>query len=145
MKRLVFAGLLCLGLAMAHADYKSSVPAAGATVKTAPRSVVINFTQAVEVKLSTFKVYPLNAPQEAWSSSTRLRRLAQPLVREVLVLKGDAARRIDSGVSTSARTAQSVSLSLKPGLAPGAYVVMWKVLGVDGHAEPGYFVFVYKP
>ncbi|GEM82168.1 MULTISPECIES: copper resistance CopC family protein [Meiothermus] len=145
MKKALFAFGVLLGLALAHAEYKSSTPSANATVRTAPRSVVINFTAAVEVRLSTFKVYPLNAPEEAWGSPTRLRRLAQPLVREVLPLRGDAARRVDAGVTTSARTSKSVTLALKPGLQPGAYVVMWKNLGVDGHPETDFFVFIYKP
>ncbi|GIW24028.1 copper resistance CopC family protein [Meiothermus sp.] len=145
MRKAFFICLVLLGLALAHAEYRSSTPAAGASVKAAPQTVVINFSEAVEVRLSTFKVYPLGAPPEAWGSSTRLRRLAQPLVRQVLLLRGDAARRVDAGVTTTARTSKTVTLALKPGLRPGAYVVMWKNLGVDGHTETDFFVFVYKP
>ncbi|MCX7601659.1 MAG: copper resistance protein CopC, partial [Meiothermus sp.] len=122
MKKVFFAGLVLLGMALAHAEYRSSTPASGATLKAAPKTVVIHFSEAVEVRLSTFKVYPLQAPPEAWGSSTRLRRLAQPLVRQVLSLRGDASRRVDAGVTTTARTSKTVTLSLKPGLQPGAYV-----------------------
>lgn len=145
MTRVFFAGLTLLGLALAHAEYRSSTPAAGATLKAAPKSVVINFSMAVEVRLSTFKVYSLDAPPEAWGSSSRLRRLARPLVHQVLSQRNDGVRRVDAGVTTTARTSKSVTLALKPGLAPGAYVVMWKNLGVDGHTESDFFVFVYKP
>ncbi len=145
MRKALFAGLFFVAVALAHAEYRSSTPAANTTVRVAPQTVVIHFTEAVEVRLSTFKVYPLGAPPEAWGSSSRLRRLAAPLVRQVLLLRNDGARRVDAGVTTTARTSKSVTLTLKPGLAPGAYVVMWKNLGVDGHTESDFFVFVYKP
>ncbi len=145
----MFRWMVCLllmsGLALAHAEYKSSVPAAGATVRTPPKTVRLTFTEAVEVRLSTFKVYPLEAPPEAWGSPTRLRRLAADLVKQALPAKNDAARRVDAGLATTARTSQTVILNLKPNLRPGPYVVMWRNLGVDGHPETGYFVFVYKP
>ncbi|GIW27702.1 MAG: hypothetical protein KatS3mg070_1065 [Meiothermus sp.] len=145
MNRIFLLFLLLSGMVLAHAEYKSSTPAANATIKTMPKTVVVNFSIAVETRLSTFKVYPLEAPPEAWGSPARLRRLAGPLVRQVLPLKNDAARRADTGITTTARTSKTVTLALKPGLQPGVYVVMWKNLGVDGHPETDFFVFVYKP
>ncbi len=145
MIRVFSAFVLLSGLVLAHAEYKSSTPASNSTVKSMPQTVVIRFSEAVEVRLSTFKVYPLEAPPEAWGSATRLRRLAQPLVRRVLLLKNDATRRADAGLATTARTSQTVTLALKPGLKPGAYVVMWKNLGVDGHTQSDFFIFVYRP
>lgn len=145
MDRILLLLFVLMGMALAHAEYRNSTPAANSTVKSMPQTVVIHFSAAVEVRLSTFKVYALEAPPEAWGSSARLRRLAGPLVRQVLPLKNDAARRVDAGVATTARTSKTITLALKPGLKPGAYVVMWKNLGVDGHPETDYFVFVYKP
>jgi methionine-rich copper-binding protein CopC len=145
MIRVLFICLLLFGVALAHAEYRASTPAANAILRVAPKSVVIHFSEAVEVRLSIFKIYPLGAPQEVWGSPTRLRRLAQPLVRQVLLQRGDAFRRVDAGVSTTARTSKTVTLSLQPGLQPGAYVVMWKNLAADGHTETDFFVFVYKP
>lgn len=137
--------LLLVAPVFAHAEYKSSTPPANATLRAMPRSVTINFSEAVEVRLSSFKVYLLEAPPEALGNFTQLRRLARSLVQQVLPLRNDTARRVDAGVSTTARTSKSVTVSLKPGLKPGAYVVMWKNLGVDGHTETDFFVFVYKP
>ncbi|MGK0619188.1 copper resistance CopC family protein [Meiothermus cerbereus] len=145
MDRFFFFMLVLLGPVLAHTEYKSSTPAANSTVKGMPQAVVIRFSEAVEVRLSTFKVYPLEAPPEVWGSATRLRQLAQPLVRRVLLLKNDAARRADAGLATTAHTSQTVTLVLKPGLKPGAYVVMWKNLAVDGHTQSDFFVFVYRP
>ncbi|AGK06195.1 copper resistance protein CopC [Meiothermus ruber DSM 1279] len=99
----------------------------------------------MEVRLSSFKVYPLETPPAALGNFTQLRRLARSLVQQVLPLRNDTTRRVDAGVSTTARTSKSVTVLLKPGLQPGAYVVMWKNLGVDGHTETDFFVFVYKP
>ncbi|GIW32030.1 MAG: hypothetical protein KatS3mg071_2204 [Meiothermus sp.] len=141
-----YVGLLLLvAPVFAHAEYRSSTPPANATLRTMPRSVTINFSEAVEVRLSSFKVYPLEAPPEALGNFTQLRRRARSLVQQVLPLRNDATRRVDAGVSTTARTSKSVTVLLKPGLQPGAYVVMWKNLGVDGHTETDFFVFVYKP
>ena len=145
MKRLWAVYLVLLGLALAHAEYRSSTPMPNATVKQAPKAITIRFSEAVEVRLSTFKVYPLGAPEEVWGSPARLRRLAQPLVHRVLSQRGDASRRMDTGVSAAARTSQSVTISLKPGLKPGPYVVMWRNLAVDGHSQTDFFVFVFRP
>ncbi|RDI94884.1 copper resistance protein CopC [Meiothermus sp. QL-1] len=135
-------GLVLLGgLALAHAEYKSSVPPAGAVLRLPPKTVTVHFTEPVEVRLSTFKVYPL----EAQGSPEQLQRLAAPLVRQALSRRDDQARRVDTGLLTSARTSRSVTLRLRPDLRPGVYVVMWRNLSVDGHSQSGYFVFIYRP
>jgi methionine-rich copper-binding protein CopC len=69
--------------------------------------------------------------------------MAQPLVRRLLA--GNAGRRVDVGLATTARTSRSVVLRLRPDLEPGPYVVVWRNLGVDGHSVSGFFVFVYRP
>ncbi|MCX7739970.1 MAG: copper resistance protein CopC [Meiothermus sp.] len=131
-------------MALAHAEYERSVPAANAVLREKPSSVVVYFTQPVEVRLSTFGVYALEAPREAWGNPSRLRQLAQPLVRKVLASRGSAGRRVDMGVATTARTSRDVILRLRPDLEPGPYVVVWRNLGVDGHSVVGFFVFVYR-
>ncbi len=74
----------------------------------------------------------------------RLNGLAGTLVAQVLETKGDEAARADAGVATEA-TSKTVTLNLKPDLAPGTYVVMWRALSVDTHSEQGYYVFTYQP
>ncbi|MER3554814.1 MAG: copper resistance protein CopC [Meiothermus sp.] len=141
MKKLLAALLLASGLALAHAELESSVPGVDSTVKTLPGTVAVNFTEAVEVKLSTFKIYPLGAA----GNKAQLGAQAQTLVRQVLKAKNDADKRVDSGVKTAAKTAKSITLGLKPNLKPGAYVVMWQNLSTDGHTSSDFFVFTYKP
>lgn len=141
MKLLITTLLLACGLALAHAELESSSPAMNSTVKTAPPAVTIRFTEAVEVRLSTFKVYPLNAS----GNPDHLNSLAQTLLTQVIGLKGDEAKRADSGLRTTAKTSKSVTLNLKPNLRPGAYVVMWRNLATDGHTSSDFLVFTYKP
>ena len=101
--------------------------------------------EPVEMRVSTFKVYPLKVPADKLSNFKYLNAQARPLFNRVLRVKGDEAQRSDSGVLTKTRTARQVILRLKPTLEPGAYCVMWQVLSVDGHRTAGWIVFVYQP
>ena len=158
------------GLAFAHADYKSSDPPKGVILKTAPTTVILNFTESLETRFSIFKVYPLEGvsaksvdPQTTQAASPtvtdaegsgavdytpidarellRLNGLAGSLVNEVLSQRGDEAVRVDAGVVTADAQTDEVVVDLKPDLAPGTYVVMWRVLGTDTHTTQGYFIF----
>ncbi|GEM86164.1 copper resistance CopC family protein [Meiothermus granaticius] len=141
MRPLLAFLLLVSGLALAHAELESSIPAMDSTVKIPPQSVSITFTEAVEVKLSVFKVYPLPGS----GSLERLNQQAQALLPQVIGLKGDQARRADSGLRTTAKTSSQVVIGLKPGLKPGAYAVLWRNLATDGHTSSDFFVFIYRP
>ena len=101
--------------------------------------------EPVEMRVSTFKVYPLNVPTDKLGNFKYLNAQARPLFNRALKLKGDEAQRSDSGILTKTRTARRVVLGLKPALKPGAYCVMWQVLSVDGHRTAGWIVFVYQP
>ena len=192
------AGLLLLGagLAFAHAELETATPAQNSTVTTLPNEITLNFSEAVEVGFSLFKVYKLDETalaettaetaetttaatqdedhaedatensaesdaegnaedrdQDATANADatpptpeqlRLNGLAGTLVAQVLETKGDEAARADAGVATEA-TSKTVTLNLKPDLAPGTYVVMWRALSVDTHTEQGYYVFTYQP
>ncbi len=143
MKQMLSFLLLGLGLALAHAEYVTSSPTAKATLKTLPSSISITFSEAIEVRLSIFKVYTLNAPKGA--DSHQLEGLAQDKVSALLNRKNDAALRADTGVKTSARTSKIVVVGLKSSLKPGSYVVMWNNLSTDGHTKSDFFVFSYAP
>ena len=130
-------------IALAHADYKSSVPKAGAILKEMPSQVQLVFSETLEVRLSTFKVYRLQA--EGRLSPAQIRTQARALYRQVLLTPNDQDKRWDSALQTMARTTSAVTLGLKPGLKPGTYVVMWQNLGTDGHRVRGFFTFSYSP
>lgn len=133
------------GLALAHAGMVSSSPAENAVLRATPSRVTLNMREPVELRLSTFKVYPLAATAADLSSFRRLNGLADGLVGRVLRARDDQARRADSGLKTTGRSAKQVAIGLKPGLKAGAYVVMWQVLSIDSHRTTGFYVFVYKP
>ncbi len=137
--RLLLTALALTGSALAHAELTAAVPAENSTV-TAPRAVDLTFGEGVELRFSTFKVYPLNTS----GSAQVLNRAADALMARVIGVKGDVAARADLGTKPPVGAATRVHLTLKPKLAPGTYVVMWKVLSVDTHASSGRYLFTVK-
>lgn len=136
-----------VGLALAHAEVTSSQPADGTVLETAPTEITLNFSEAVEVPFSTFKVYPLGAEIDSNDPDTEARRngLAGQLVSEVLETQGDDAARADSGLETTEATATSLVLPLKMDLEPGIFVAMWRVLSVDTYEIQGFLTFEVSP
>lgn len=152
MKSLFFALTLALaGVGGAHAELASSTPSAGAVLESSPAEVSLTFTEAVEVRFSTFKVYALgtDVDPDDTDAEARLNGLAAQLVSEVLDAPEDTDARADLGADPSAgeaaRTAEEVILALEPELAAGVYVVMWRVLAVDTHPTQGFFTFRVEP
>ncbi len=112
---LLVLGLMNAALVAAHAEYESSVPAAGATLASAPDKVTIVFSEelsaegnSISVKDSTGAVVDLG---------------------DTTVDRNDANRK-------------TLVVSLKAGLANGTYTVSWKNNSDDGHSEEGDFSFV---
>ncbi len=150
MKHAFILTLALTGVGFAHSELESSNPAAGEVLQAAPTEVSLTFTEAAEVRFSTFKVYPLGADLGSAglltnSAEARLNGLAGQLVSEVLETQGDADARADTGVSTPERTTETVTLPLKPDIGPGVYVVMWRVLSVDSHTSQGFVTFWVAP
>jgi copper transport protein len=98
----------------AHADYKSSVPAANATIVTAPTQVVIVFSEELQAQGNSIIVKDSAG---------------------VIVDQGDTLLDKDDANRTT------LKVSLKSGLANGTYSVAWKNLSSDGHNEEGSFKF----
>jgi methionine-rich copper-binding protein CopC len=65
---------------------------------------------------------------------------ASMFVPTVIDLTGDEEARADSAV-TAEGTTNNVSITLKDNLAPGAYVVMFRVLSSDTHTVEGFITF----
>ena|ERR1700677_2238548 len=121
---LVFISLLFLfasaPAAHAHARMLKSIPAKDAELTVAPAQLELWFNELLEDGFNTIEVYPyaeLDAPKHG--------NLAQ----------GKAA------VDAKDRTHLTVKLGA---LAPGKYVVDWRVLSRDGHFAPGRITFVIK-
>lgn len=127
-------------VASAHAFLNAAQPPDGSTVTSPPSTVRLAFTEPVEVRFSTFKVYRLDSDPSV--GLQKLNAVADSLVAEVLQRRGDEAQRADSGLATTLRTSTDITIKLLPNPRPGAYVVMWRVLSVDTHTTQGFFVFI---
>jgi len=90
-------------IAQAHAEYDHSDPAAGATVATAPATVTVVFTEEL--------VSPGSSLEVRDSTNTR----------------------VDAGNSQVANVnpKNTMTIGLKPGLAPGVYTVTWTTVDAD--------------
>ena len=109
---LLLAALAWPGGVAAHARLKSSVPAAGATLGSAPSAVRLSFTEAPDTRLASIKVLDSSGTNHATGPVT--------------AVAGDPL---------------SVSVPLDP-LPDGGYTVSWRaVSAVDGHISAGSFVF----
>jgi copper resistance protein C len=103
--------LLASAAAKAHAVLDHASPLVGSTVRTAPRTISLWFSQNVEQASSAIEVRD---------------------ARGTRVEQGKA--RVDR------RDRSLLQIELKP-LPPGSYEVRWRVLSVDKHATEGSFGF----
>lgn len=120
--------LLALGAAQAHTEVTGTTPAANARVR-APDRVVLNFSEPINLRFSTFKVLPLPAGADAAGAAAA-----------ALARKTGAAPRADTASPLSGLAAR-VTLPLRPDLRPGAYLIVWRLLSDDGHPVSGHSVF----
>lgn len=136
--------------ASAHAYLKSSTPADGASVATAPAQIVLNFTEGVEKNFSLFAVLPLSVPGKAGESaqqrSRRVHALAAQLADQVMAKKrGSLKGRVDTGLEHRKRQDQTVTIDLKENIPAGTYVLVWRAMAVDTHVTHGIVVFTVRP
>jgi hypothetical protein len=119
MKRFVIAVLSAFLLpsasALAHAMLDHASPPVGSSLATAPREVVLSFTEDLEPAFSQIEV-------RSASGAT---------------VSGGKAQ-VDRADHTRLR------VPLKP-LGPGTYRVIWRVLSVDTHRTQGDFTFRIGP
>lgn len=108
------AAALASPIASAHASLKSSNPAAGATVATAPKEISLTFNEKVE---------------EAFSAVT--------------LVDGAGKRVATSKAKADAGNPAILHVQVPP-LRAGAYAVSWAVAGHDGHRRKGEFKFTVK-
>jgi methionine-rich copper-binding protein CopC len=117
MHRLIAAGI-CAGAlllgpehAYAHAHLERSNPAAGSAVATAPKEIVLWFTEALEPNFSG------------------------------IVVQDDKGAAMEDGTaSLNPGNSAELRVAVKP-LPPGTYKVIWHALSVDTHRTQGDFTF----
>ncbi|MBX5471829.1 MAG: copper homeostasis periplasmic binding protein CopC [Acetobacteraceae bacterium] len=99
------------GVAFAHALLRSAEPAVGATVKTAPQNLTLNFTERLEAEFCRVEVTDAQGA------------------------------RVDQGrVQGDPSDGKRLIVPLKP-LKPGVYTVIWHAVSVDTHKTEGRFRF----
>lgn len=140
---LIVTALTLFGAAQAHADLETSSPIAGEVLAELPEAVTLSFTEPVEVRFSTFKVYPLEAEidMSEENAAQRLNGLAGRLVSDVLEARGDEEARADTAAEADGRSSTEITLPLKGEVDVIHYVVMWRVLSIDTHTTKGFFTF----
>ncbi len=114
---LLAGAMFCAGVpaALAHAFPDTADPAVGATVKVAPPSLTITFTEALEPRFSS------------------------------LTVEDEAGQRVDLGdAHTAPDNAKRFSVGLKP-LKAGSYKVRWRATSVDTHKTTGNYRFTVAP
>lgn len=144
---LLTVALLLEGAAYSHAYLETSSPTEGEVLAQPPGDVTLSFTEPLEVRFSTLKVYPLDAELdlEAENAAQRLNALAGQLVSDVLELQDDEEARADLGAEADGRTSAELTLPLRADLDATHYVVMWRVLSTDTHTTQGFFTFSVAP
>jgi methionine-rich copper-binding protein CopC len=153
-KQTVIAAITALvtitgAVVLAHSNVKASTPKDHAHVKVMPKTVSLTFDEALETKLSSFKV--IYAPMESMMkngkpiSGSAMDDVAEKIANAAMSAKTDGKNRVDAGYApgTKAQT-KTVVLALKPGMnQPGVYVVAFRTTSVDTHVEKGFIHFHY--
>jgi methionine-rich copper-binding protein CopC len=103
------------GRARAHGLLERAEPRPGATVRAAPAAVRVWFSERVEIAYSRVRVFD------------------------------PAGRQVDGGAAAVDAAGPRVLRVALPPLAPGRYVVRWRVLSVDSHVTEGEFSFRIVP
>ena len=128
---------------LAHAYLGTSSPAAFETVARVD-SITLRFTMDVEVAFSRFELRRLALPDAALpadpAAPTEAERMRLNALTAQQLRSPDPDAAIDVTIGPARRT-QEVTLTPTAPLDPGAYVVAFEVLAVDGHATSEHLVF----
>ncbi len=132
-----------LATASAHAVLTTSEPEDGAVLTASPETLLLSFTEGVEVDFSVFRLVRLDAEVDLSADNARLRLngLASAVVGPYLGgAPGGEEEAAVEAVSVEGDRSQ-VKLTLSEPLSPGHYVLMWRVLSEDTHVVDGHIVF----
>jgi hypothetical protein len=113
----------------AHAYPTSVEPSGDAVLERSPVRIVVTMSEPVELRFSRFAVVAMADPPQDPAS---LRTAARDLAASVLEGRSEAPR-ADEGVVTTEARSDRIELALRPDLEAGTYVVLWRVLSIDGH------------
>jgi methionine-rich copper-binding protein CopC len=137
------AVLLMMGIALAGEGLRLSDPQSGSILKVAPRTITLNFKEAIEPHRSQFRAYRLEISPNLEPASVQ--RAAAALTTDALAGKIKPTERLDEGALYGERVAMSVLVKLKPIQRPGVYVVLWRTFTASERFENGFITFTYAP
>jgi len=122
LRLVLVAVIVCCGgvvwstnLVEAHAGLKSSEPAASSVLEQTPKEIVLNFGESVEVSFGSIRLFDSNS--------------------KIIVLPTPKHVVRDGVVDT-----KTVRVGV-PGLEPGSFLVVWRVVSADSHPVQGAFAF----
>jgi copper resistance protein C len=138
----VLAGIGIFGSVMAHANLNAASIKEGETVRVMPRTITLEFSEAVEVGFSRFKLVALEPKIKKLKDANSA---AEAMLEATLDKHDDEKTRADDGLHNPPPVAAKLEVKLKAKLPAGWYVMMWKVLSIDSHTGSDFFVFQYKP
>jgi copper resistance protein C len=136
------AGLGPLGFVLAHSNLNTASIKDGETVRVMPKTITLEFSEAVEVGFSRFKLIALEPKIINLKMASAA---ADAMLESALEKRNDEATRSDDGLLNAPAVAAKLEVKLKAKLSAGWYVMMWKVLSVDTHSSSDFFVFQYNP
>jgi len=102
-----------------------TVPAANATVAERPSEIRLWFNESIERRFS--RVTVSRAERDAATGELQ------------------AQERVDEGVEAGPSVTRELAVKLPATLAPGVYLVQWRVLSIDSHRTTGKFTLTYDP
>jgi methionine-rich copper-binding protein CopC len=133
------------GFALGHSNLKFSNPKDHALLMTAPKNIVLEFDEAIETKISNFKVYYFKSETmmkgDKPMTGAQMDDFAEAAAKKFMALKTDTADRMDTGLINTKAQTNKITIGLKTTLKPGVYVIAWKTTSVDTHVETGFIHF----
>jgi copper resistance protein C len=139
---LALVGISIFGSVMAHANLNAASIKEGETVRVMPKTITLEFSEAVETGFSRFKLVALDPKIKTLKDANSA---AEAMLEATLDKRDDEKTRADDGLQNPPPVASKLEVKLKAKLPAGWYVMMWKVLSIDSHTGSDFFVFQYKP
>jgi copper resistance protein C len=139
---IALAGIGIFGSVLAHANLNASSIKDGETVRVMPKTITLEFSEAVETVFSKFKLIALDQKIKTLKDANST---AEAMLEATLDKRDDEKTRADEGLHNPPAVAAKLEVKLKAKLPAGWYVMMWKVLSIDSHSGSDFFVFQYKP
>jgi copper resistance protein C len=143
----VLAVVLVVGIGwheitLAHSSLIAANIRDGQVVRVMPKTITLEFSEALEVGFSKFKLVALDSKI---NSAKAANAAAETILEASLDRRDDDEIRADAELLTKAAVAAKLELKFKPKLVAGWYVMMWKIVSIDTHVSRDFFVFSYRP